>query len=216
MTAEQMAAQCGIHWTRLRQIARGYARVNDPEGTRLKTINRTTHVAIMSLQYEEPNRLGARVPAVWVQRRLQALAAIGFSARILTEMLGWESESAHKLLSDMTRGRGRKRHACWTYFQQIDALYDKLKFATAEDYNTYRPNVIRSWARKSGFAPPHCWDPDNIDDVEAIPEWTGMCGTVEGARIHQREEIPVCKPCLQARQAYERERRARAGHGIKE
>ncbi|KPI09902.1 hypothetical protein OV450_3393 [Actinobacteria bacterium OV450] len=209
MTAEQMSAQCGIHWSRLRQIARGYSRINDPEGTRLNKIRLRTHEAIMTLEYEQPTYGGAKVPAEWVTRRLQALAALGFNARLLAGMLGWEGDSAHKMLSDLTRGRRRERHVVWTTYKQVADLYDKLKDATPEDHDgAYRPQTIRAWARKNRYAPPHCWDDDTINDVDAIPEWTGMCGTIEGWRIHQREYIlPICPPCQVYRREYEKERR---------
>ena len=53
-------------------------------------------------------------------------------------------------------------------------------------------------ARTRGSAPLGCWDMDTVHDPSVQPEWTGLCGTVEGYRIHRREKIPICPACRAA------------------
>jgi hypothetical protein len=45
---------------------------------------------------------------------------------------------------------------------------------------------------------PDHWDDDTIDDPNAVPEYTGRCGSIVGALIHLRESIPMCPPCEQS------------------
>jgi hypothetical protein len=50
-------------------------------------------------------------------------------------------------------------------------------------------------ARAAGWAPATAWDDDRIDDPTAVPDWTGHCGTVRGAALHDDHDIPLCPPC---------------------
>lgn len=48
-------------------------------------------------------------------------------------------------------------------------------------------------AIREGWAPLGAWD--EIDDPEALPEFTGHCGTNRGWWIHSIEKIPGCERC---------------------
>ncbi|MFJ5785390.1 hypothetical protein [Streptomyces hydrogenans] len=57
---------------------------------------------------------------------------------------------------------------------------------------------FRNYAWTNGWAPPAAWDDDTLDDPDAIPDWTGFCGTDRGWWTHRIEHIPVCPACEQA------------------
>jgi len=138
-----------------------------------------------------------KFPAVGIRRRLQALQAAGFSMKFVAPELDESYQYLHKTMMgqeavyDVAPERARK----------VIALYEKLENSTPADHGvnptSVKQNITRGKAKR--YAPPSCWDPDTIDDPDAIPEWTGACGSPEGLRIHYRDGIPACRPCLDTR-----------------
>ncbi|MEU6707865.1 helix-turn-helix domain-containing protein [Streptomyces wuyuanensis] len=80
-------------------------------------------------------------------------------------------------------------------------LYDKYQHVDPRDVGRDERwiKAAKTRAVQHGFAPPWCWDEDTIDDPNAIPEWTGACGTARGYAIHQRDGIPLCRACREIR-----------------
>ncbi|WP_146132520.1 helix-turn-helix domain-containing protein [Streptomyces solincola] len=157
------------------------------------------HVAekILRTRPEEPMSLeqSAHVDPIGSQRRAQALVALGFTGPVLAVELGFNGHVPN----------------FWRFFQatvinatrrdRIAAGYTKLQYADPADFgvDNQRAARLRNIAKERAWAPPSCWDSDTIDDPEAIPEWTGACGTPRGRYIHERDKIrPVCKPCARA------------------
>ncbi|MFE6846543.1 hypothetical protein [Streptomyces sp. NPDC057686] len=172
-----------------------------------KTMHRTTYDRIMRLVYEPPvdtldvQQLGGQVPLQPTQRRLQALIAAGYHLKYVAEETGCHAKGH---LSRIANGKHD-----WVYSAtalRISALYTKLIDVDPVDVGLTPTEILRSQrrAQRQGYAPASCWDDDTINDLDAIPEWTGACGTAEGYRIHKREYIPACKPCCAARRAHER------------
>lgn len=54
----------------------------------------------------------------------------------------------------------------------------------------------RRRAQREQWAPLGAWD--DIDDPQAIPDWTGYCGTDRGYWTHRRQQLPMCPRCEQA------------------
>lgn len=139
---------------------------------------------------------GYRFPTVGVRRRLQALQAAGFTLAVVRELTGKDIKQIHATMSGKSN---------WTFITAANAqlfigAYSKLQCGRPEDWGVGAPKIAltKTRAGKNGYAPPTCWDDDTIDDPDAFPEWTGECGTTVGYRVHEREGIPFCGPCLSA------------------
>lgn len=166
---------------------------------------RTTYVKLARLRFaeNEVSERGARLDPTGTRRRLQGLWADGFSLEwIRRELGGFNDPYLRRLL----HGRDSS-HVHADVASRIAALYDKLDGVEPADAGMTKHGITyaRNQAVKHGYPPRSCWDPDTIDDPDAIPEWTGQCGTVFGWRIHETQEIPLCRPCADARSASDAE-----------
>jgi hypothetical protein len=163
-----------------------------------KTLSRESYELIMALKFEPPSegkRTGAPIPALPSIRRIQALRAIGFSKEFLADYLGVQ----HQNLPE----EGGRAFVHTDMRIRVEEMYEKLKNADPADFGISE-RAIRmaiSRGRSHRLAPPSCWDEDTIDDPDAIPEWTGACGSEEGYLVHVRETvfrgnpIPLCDAC---------------------
>lgn len=138
---------------------------------------------------------GPRIPATGSRRRLQALIAEGFSYRILISELGIANP---QWLHEFCKRDIRFTHI--PFAQRVDEVYAKLQLAKPEDFGLIDFQIRRAkrTAVRHNWGNVMCWDDDTIDDPNAIPEWTGLCGSTKGWDIHMRENIPVCTPCQSA------------------
>lgn len=204
MSNARISELAGIAESNLCQILsgqRGRARYYEP----VKSVHRDTEAAILEVlpEIDPPARGGGHVPPLGTRRRLQALAAAGFPLNYLAQGMGWgtDPQPVHRLIMEKTA----KNFVFHSTHLKACRLYDKLSCTDPHDMDFHKPSIQRSinMNRPKGWAPPSCWDPDTIDDPEAIPEWTGACGTPEGYLIHGRESIPICPPCAAARDSAE-------------
>lgn len=155
-------------------------------------MRRTTWVKLLPLTFEEPAD-HIRVPGLGTKRRLAGLWYGGYPLPLVSELLGiGPANYFQKMIAgvagwETTAGTARA----------VAALADKLETADPADYgiDSRKRKYCRAFAIKKGCAPLGCWDVDTIDDPEAIPEWTGACGTELGPSIHKRESIPLCEAC---------------------
>lgn len=167
----------------------------------IKTMHRDSFERVMKLRPEKPAVFfaggrgkvggGPYCDATGTVRRVQALRADGFPGHLLGEHLGVSYEAVAQL-ARMKRGRVLK-----TTRTDMAKLYGELAGKRPEDFGI-PSNVVgkcSTWARRAGYVPRSCWDPDTIDDPSAIPQWTGQCGTWWGWHIHERDGIPVCPAC---------------------
>lgn len=152
---------------------------------------RSNLVRFSRLRFEEPDPT-SQVDPTGTVRRIGALTRDGFGSMWLAPELGMDPRNLNRLYRPGTR-----KFVVYETAEKVAALYDKLECARPEEFgiSDYAANRARLYAVRRGSAPRICWDPDTIDDPQAIPEWTGACGKAEGLRIHQREGIPVCPEC---------------------
>lgn len=137
-----------------------------------------------------------RFPAVGIRRRLQALQCAGYPLKVISGLTGKTIAQIHATMcGKSSRGFVLRENA-----ELFIAAYDKLQFTSPEEWGVEPVPIkqTRTRSRKNGYAPATCWDPDTIDDPDVFAEWTGMCGSIEGHRIHRREGIPMCGPCREA------------------
>lgn len=165
-----------------------------------KTVHRTTYNRLLQVKYVDPKGkvVGATRDATGMVRRLQALFALGFNSPNLANLMGCSADATRQLLDRRTR----------TFVHThtlVASVYDKLQYADPCEYGgTQRTiNLSKGIASRNDWAPPMCWDEDTIDDPNAIPEWTGECGTNEGFWLHRKYGIPICTPCLMTGKDYD-------------
>lgn len=155
------------------------------DGTRTVTEEQEARVLALRPESAATPHQGRRLDAWPTARRLQALWADGFPTVWIAREIGHESSAGN--LQDMIAGR--QPHVMPATKQTISDLYDKLEGVTPEEMLIPPRDIskAKTYALKKGCAPRHCWDEDTIDDPEAIPEWTGLCGTSQGYDVHRRE-----------------------------
>lgn len=135
----------------------------------------------------------SKYPAFAVRRRLQALAARGFTTTSMGDMVGRDNRQ----LSAMITGRSSGDWVVASLGRAIYEAYEKYKDVEPMEIGqkSFGTKYAAGVARRNLFAPPHCWDDDTLDDPHAYPEWTGKCGQFGGVFIHVRDDIPICAKC---------------------
>jgi hypothetical protein len=136
------------------------------------------------------------------RRRAHALVAVGWPQHYLAAHLGMTPSNFGQMLG--------REHVLVRRALAIQAMYDALWRADPAAHGATSAGITRArrHAAANRWAPVGSWDDDTIDDPAAYPDWTGRCGTTEGASIHYAQGIPTCQPCRDARAAVWRERRA--------
>lgn len=172
-------------------------------GTR-KTVMRDTYNRVMTdlkpvrptSRFAERGKVpsGKLVDATGTIRRMQALKADGFSARLLGQMLGVSGWGSNVMARD------NRSLVYLTTRDDVARVYRELEGKTPADVGI-PPGIagtVRTRALRRGYLPRSCWTDWTIDDPDAIPDWTGYCGTGFGMMVHRRDGIPVCRPCKEA------------------
>ncbi len=175
----------------------GERTIRDALEDKRKGIKRRIFTPLMRMPFEEPTP-NAWVDSTGTRRRLQAMWLEGYPLRWVAAQAGFGNAGYLQKLVSGFKGTAGVRYDTSL---AVARLYDHLAGKQPADYGFDSRTVkfCRAFALKKGCVPRTCWDPDTIDDPEAIPEWTGRCGTVFGWYIHEDEGIPVCQPCLDVR-----------------
>lgn len=98
------------------------------------------------------------------RRRLQALAALGWSARMIGERYGF-APSTVRLWGNSPRVQRATR-------DRVRRIYDELSMTLPprrDRFEAHNVSLTVNNARRSGFLPPLAWDDDTIDDPDAEP-----------------------------------------------
>jgi hypothetical protein len=200
MTAKRISQLSGIAESNICWISRGNrgpSRNFEPVGE----IHRATEAAILGVKPETapPKGGGGRVEPVGARRRLQALVAVGWPLHVLSDGMGWgpEPQPVHRMIN----GKSARNFVMHATHLAACALFVKLGDVDPAElgHSAYSISRAQGVARRNRWAPPWCWDEDTIDDPDAIPEWTGNCGTPLGYLTHTYGGIePVCEACIEA------------------
>ncbi|WP_406191508.1 MULTISPECIES: hypothetical protein [unclassified Streptomyces] len=206
MSAEQMHKQSGVSLNIVLSVIRGHRGIGENgRPTPIVAMRRTTIDRLTAMQYEPPmiskHGAGARVNPQTTLRRIQTLIAQGYNLKWLSRQ--HDSVSDQHLSTLLTQTKGR-RYIMATTAHAIAELYDKYHNVDPAHVGISQAHIVRAQhtAQRRGYTPPSCWDADTIDDPDAVPEWTGACGTEEGYLIHKRERLPVCPACAVYRKNY--------------
>lgn len=119
---------------------------------------------------------GVSIPTYRALRRLQALAAIGWSRKVIAARLGIRHQSLYRMGEDTT-------YVTQARFTQIDQLYRELSMRVppqATKADRIAVAMTKAAAARNGWAPPLAWD--NIDDPDEVPN------------IHAHGEAPIPRP----------------------
>ena len=194
-------SEAGIGWMRLARLA-GVPRgsiskllYGDPQRglAPTKGMRAKNALAILAVQPTLDNLGdGTRIDGTGTRRRLQALAAAGWTQSELARRIGMEPANFCKTITS--------RFVAVSTARAANDLYEQLWRADPTQYGVppHRAAYARKLAAAKQWAPVGAWDDDRIDDPEAFPDWTGWCGTPRGRAIHYRIKVPVCQPCRDA------------------
>lgn len=111
-----------------------------------------------------PGKAG-HVDATGTRRRIQALAAMGWSANVIASRVGISEETLSKWRSATLVSRGTaKKVARW--YDELSMLNPPVR----DRWERYSVGSTKGRARAAGWAPPLAWDEETIDDPTAVPE----------------------------------------------
>ncbi|CAL9665813.1 hypothetical protein SUDANB145_07390 (plasmid) [Streptomyces sp. enrichment culture] len=132
------------------------------------------------------------VPAAGTVRRLQALVVAGWPLGRVARESGLSPYRMECVLEAATVTAEEAR--------AVAAVFARYSGASPGlcGVSHLHARAARARAHAARWAPAAAWDDDTIDDPDAIPQWTGHCGTVRGALIHERDGLPLCPPCQDA------------------
>lgn len=183
MSYVQMHKQTGISARTICQVS-----ILPRSGIKRGTLN-----ALARMTFEEPPE-HARVNPLGTQRRIGGLWAEGWPLPFIAELLDRGNLNHFQKLVSGTRSTTAVTAGMRL---AVEELCEKLARNTPDDLGVEPRKVkfAKVFAAKKGIPPLSCWDPDTIIDPDALPEWTGECGTKNGYMIHEREGIPLCEPC---------------------
>jgi transcriptional regulator with XRE-family HTH domain len=146
----------------------------------------------------EGRRWGRDVPGTATNRRLQALAAIGWTQADIAQRLGVTKSWVGQL-------RTAQRVTLATH-RQVAALYEDLSCAPGGNIRAAK------YAEKFGYAPPAAWDDETIGDPTARPAHNLRAVEDDDAYTDTYEEWLaerlIAAPGFQVPEAY----RGRGGH----
>jgi hypothetical protein len=135
--------------------------IRDIELGRFATVQRRLALRLLEVRFDTViaarTRPDDRVPAIGAIRRVGALLALGHTHAAITAAggPGWNSEN-------VTGNVGR----CWTFLrchEAARAAYEALSGTPGTSVRT------RFRALATGYAPPLCWDDEDLDDPAATP-----------------------------------------------
>lgn len=196
MSTAQICEQTGLSKSTIKDTVNG---VRGGPGHAIRDFYRPTYNAIMAAGIV-PSDGRQRVPIGPTRRRVQALSHHGYDLRAIAEFLGFVNYQRVWQLQH------RSSFVYYSTAVRVAEVYDKHIGEDPADYGVseHARERSRMAAEKSLWAPSWCWDSDTIDDLSAEPEWTGVCGTAEGYRVHVREGVvgrrymPLCLACRTA------------------
>lgn len=188
-----------------REIGR---RAGLPESTVLSHRDTKDHPRIMRVTADKllavqpgPNDFTYEERRRGAERIVQGLVYAGFTYHYIAQSIGLDRSSIDNKISRCDDN--------WTNDQYLRLRSMAGKLEHTDPYSvgiTARGvKVNRSTARGKKWAPLACWDLDEVHREDIIPQWTGVCGTVEGRKIHYRDRIvPPCNNCRTADMIYRR------------
>jgi len=132
-----------------------------------------------------PNKL---VPSIGTRRRLRGLVSAGYSQRWIATNVLYNGQQSH---AAFVAGNqiivGMYDTISLSMAEKVHKLTDRFEIVTPASQGVVDWVIKKSseYARRHEWAPLNCWDDDTIDNPDAVPQYTGECGTVAGYRLHR-------------------------------
>ncbi|MCU1667897.1 MAG: hypothetical protein JWP40_824 [Blastococcus sp.] len=172
---ERIAQLAGLSTSHIRQLAQ------DDRGDSPTTqgVRPSTAARVLGIDIDDARRAaGSRVDATGTRRRLQALIAVGWPARLLADQLDRRPSS---LLRSMT-GASVTAHTA----HEVASLYEQLSGATPPEATSEQrvaADAARAHAAAQGWLPPLAWDNIDTDTTPPVPS--------AGCQLNDIDEIAV-------------------------
>ncbi|MFC8447578.1 hypothetical protein [Kitasatospora sp. NPDC057223] len=202
LTWAQIADRAGLNLAVISNLLVG-ATGREPS----KSIRRANAAKLLAVTLPRDIAPDGRAPldATGTIRRLRALTAAGWPLARLGRHCGIQ----HRHLLDMLHGRLQQVSPRTAL--TIRRLYDDLwnRDPRADGARQYDIERARLLAADNGWAPCLAWDDDQIDNPDALPDWTARCGTPGGYYDHSTIGTPTCQPCRDAVRQAATERKLR-------
>lgn len=160
--------------------------VHDHARGAFPNIRRTTAEKILAVKPRQYGNVG-NVSAHGSIRRLRALYAEGHTAQHIADHHDALSERALEYIVEGARQRVSIRN-----HDAIAAVYRELHGTPGPSLRAKERAAAERWPNAG------CWDDEDIDNPNALPEWTGHCGTDRGWWMHKQQQLPMCERCEQA------------------
>jgi transcriptional regulator with XRE-family HTH domain len=163
----------GLGWQRIAELAGVapptvssmlYGRAGRPPTVKIRTVTSRALLAFRPALEDLPDT--ALVSSAGTCRRLQALAAAGWSAQCLAARLGVSKTHVCKII------RGRYPRVTAATARAVRGLYDELWDQPPPGGTRWEKAAAsrtRNHARQQGWPPAQAWDDDEIDDPAAAP-----------------------------------------------
>lgn len=160
LTWAQVEQRSGVHRTALRVLAGKY-----PGRKQSRRITRTTAAAVLAVT-DDPigTETAGYVPGTGSRRRLQALIALGWTAKDLGDRMGWSSRTRWTMTTDSMDVRAPITIGTRT---AVHALYAELSMRPMPEGPVH--DRTRSRAANRGWVPPLAWDEEALDDPRRRP-----------------------------------------------
>lgn len=114
---------------------------------------------LLDLRLHQLLKPGTQIDATGTRRRVQALAAIGWTISEQGRRIGQAPTNMWQLT--------RAERVTVRIAERVTALYDELSMTPPDGWLA---DLTRTRAAKKGWAPPLAWDDDTIDDPTAVPD----------------------------------------------
>lgn len=193
MGLRAIAAAAGVDRQRLEDITNGRAGRDTGPQEKIRPALAADLLAVEpTLDNLAPS---THINPIGTRRRLYALVAAGWPQGQLAIRLGMRPGNFAMMIGC--------QHVLVRRALAVQALYNQLWLADPREHGISNQaySRARNHAAKHQWAPVGAWDEDALDDPAAFPDWTGQCGTPQGAKAHWRLQIPTCPPCRNARAA---------------
>lgn len=176
-----------------RRLGRSRGTLTRITNGRARTVSRTIANEILALTPGRSIAPNSGIPALGSIRRTRALVALGHTCLTIRAKSGVERTVVSSLLN------GHVETVAFSTTQAVAAGYRNLGQRAG---NSTR-SLLR--AERELWAPPAAWD--DIDDPDALPDWTGYCGTDRGWWSHRVMRKEPCPRCQDAHAAWLAERK---------
>lgn len=153
-----IATTAGLDLSKVTRLIYGLPSANQPPTPQIREADRDALMAVRLTWHDLPEN--ALTPAIGSQRRLQALACLGWPTNRVAKRIG--TTQSH------LSGISHRKRITAGMARSIAAVYDELSMTPAPDGPYARR--LRNHADSKGWAPPLAWDDDTIDNPKAKPQ----------------------------------------------